>query len=83
MRYGEPGMRGKCAVRAGDLSCDAAAPPTAPPRAMAMLALVCAVSSHATPFPAPFNRTLRLTDPPMRGRDTVVLQQLLRRAPGN
>ena len=33
-------------------------------------------------FPAPFSRPLKVSDPPLRGADVTVLQQLLRRAPG-
>ena len=33
-------------------------------------------------FPAPFSRALNISDPPLRGADVTILQQLLRRAPG-
>jgi hypothetical protein len=45
-----------------------------------MLALAL-VGMPALLFPAPFHRKLELTEPPMRGSDVTILQNLLRRAP--
>lgn len=46
-----------------------------------MLAVGALLTLCAGVFPAPFTRPLHLADPPLRGADVTVLQQLLRRIP--
>ena len=50
--------------------------------ALATSAVVSADAASLSVFPAPFTRTLTLQTPPLNGTDVLVLQQLLRRAPG-
>ena len=55
---------------------------------MALLALAKSAvgsadaASSQSVFPAPFTRSLALESPPLNGSDVLVLQHLLRRAPG-
>lgn len=48
---------------------------------MVLVALSTLLAS-AAPFPAPFNRSLHVTEPPLSGSDVTILQQLLRRIEG-
>ena len=50
--------------------------------ALATSAVVSADAASTSVFPAPFTRTLTLQTPLLNGTDVLVLQQLLRRAPG-
>ena len=50
--------------------------------ALATSAVVSADAASQSVFPAPFTRTLALETPPLNGTDVLVLQHLLRRAPG-
>lgn len=47
----------------------------------AFLFSVAEMSNKVDSFPAPFNRVLSLENPPMEGKDVVILQNLLPRSP--
>lgn len=50
--------------------------------AVAALVMGVATAASGSPMPAPFTRNLEAASPAMTGTDVVILQNLLRRAPG-